>query len=98
MKNTVDNAVGIPASHTQKHTYPTYFESFDYDQMLKDFPLGDGVFETFKGMGKARLKTLQNERFMVVVKRAWEIPFYQRIWGKAGVKPQDIQSLSLIHI
>ncbi|GAC11685.1 phenylacetate--CoA ligase family protein [Paraglaciecola chathamensis] len=93
MKNTVDNAVGSPASHTQKHTYPTYFESFDYDQMLKDFPLGDGVFETFKGMSKARLKTLQNERFMVVVKRAWEIPFYQRIWGKAGVKPQDIQSI-----
>ncbi|MEI8648080.1 hypothetical protein P4S73_09535 [Paraglaciecola sp. Hal342] len=43
--------------------------------MLKDFPLGDGVFETFKGMSKVRLKTLQNERFMVVVKRAWEILF-----------------------
>lgn len=61
--------------------------------MLADYPLGDGLLEHFQSMTRAELKQLQNERFMQVIKRAWQIPFYQRIWGNAGVKPEDIQSL-----
>jgi len=74
-------------------SYPTYFESFDYKKMLADYPLGDGLLEHFQSMTRAELKQLQNERFMQVIKRAWQIPFYQRIWGNTGVKPEDIQSL-----
>jgi len=61
--------------------------------MLADYPLGDGLLEHFQSMTRAELKQLQNERFMQVIKRAWQIPFYQRIWGNTGVKPEDIQSL-----
>lgn len=75
-------------------SYPTYFEAFDYQQMLKDYPLGDSLLSTFQSMKPEQLKTLQNERFLKVVKRAWEIPFYQRIWGNAGVTPSDINSLA----
>lgn len=74
--------------------YPTYFESFDYKKMLKDYPLGDSFTEQFSGMSRETLEALQNERFLAVVARAWEIPFYQRIWGEAGVKPRDIQSIN----
>ena len=74
-------------------TYPTYFESFDYKKMLQEYPLGDAFTERFQAMDKPQLQQLQNERFMQVVARAWQIPFYQRIWGNAGVKPEDIQSL-----
>jgi len=76
-----------------KNTYPTYFESFDYQQMLKDYPLGDAMLAQFEGMDRSELKALQNSRFMRIVERAWEIPFYQRIWGNAGVKPSDITSI-----
>jgi phenylacetate-CoA ligase len=89
----MNNMLDKTTNKTKKATYPTYFESFDYSQMLKDYPLGDEVFEQFQGMSCSALKTLQNKRFMQVVKRAWEIPFYQRVWGNAGVKPTDIQCL-----
>lgn len=74
-------------------SYPTYFESFDHKQMLQDYPLGDEFVERFKGMSQNELRKLQNERFMHVVSRAWDIPFYQRVWGNAGVKVEDIKSL-----
>ncbi|WP_077343519.1 phenylacetate--CoA ligase family protein [Pseudocolwellia agarivorans] len=74
-------------------SYPTYFESFDHKQMLKDYPLGDELNTRFKNMTREQLTSLQNERFLQVVDRAWQIPFYQRIWGNAGVKPSDIKSL-----
>lgn len=75
-------------------SYPTYFESYDHKQMLQDYPLGDDFVKRFEGMPREQLIEMQNERFMAVVKRAWEIPFYQRIWGNAGVKPEDIQSIN----
>ncbi|WP_127025460.1 phenylacetate--CoA ligase family protein [Rheinheimera mangrovi] len=75
-------------------SYPTYFESFDYQAMLRDYPLGEALFQQFRGMTTADLQALQNQRFMQVVQRAWQIPFYQRIWGQAGVTPADIQSLA----
>jgi len=74
-------------------SYPTYFESFDHKQMLQDYPLGDEFVNRFKGMSQEALKSLQNERFLQIMTRAWQIPFYQRIWGDAGVKPEDIQSI-----
>ncbi|GIU11766.1 phenylacetate--CoA ligase family protein [Shewanella glacialipiscicola] len=74
-------------------SYPNYFQSFDINKMLEDYPLGDELLQRFEGMSKAELKKLQNERFLDVMEKAWTIPFYQRIWGDAGVKPQDIKSL-----
>lgn len=74
-------------------SYPNYLQSFDINKMLEDYPLGDELLQRFKGMSKAELKKLQNERFLEVMEKAWTIPFYQRIWGDAGVKQQDIKSL-----
>ena len=79
---------------TSGSSYPTYFESFDYQAMLADYPLGDELLTRFEDMSREQLWQLQNQRFMQVVERAWQIPFYQRIWGKAGVTPADIQSLN----
>lgn len=81
------------SSDNSNTEYPTYYESFDYHAMLRDYPLGDGLLKQFKNMSRPKLRALQNTRFMDVVKRAWEIPFYQRIWGGAGVVPSDITSL-----
>lgn len=62
-------------------SYPNYFQSFDINKMLEDYPLGDELLQRFEGMSKAELKKLQNERFLDVMEKAWTIPFYQRIWG-----------------
>ncbi|MEE2002913.1 phenylacetate--CoA ligase family protein [Alkalimonas sp. MEB108] len=74
-------------------SYPTYFESFDYRAMLDEYPLGPALLTHFQQMSAEELRVLQNQRFMKVVARAWQIPFYQRIWGSAGITPADIQSL-----
>ena len=60
MNNMVDTAPSAEnkapnrsSRNVKKATYPTYFESFDYTQMLRDYPLGDAVFEQFEGMSKS---------------------------------------------
>ena len=74
-------------------SYATYFESFDVKELLKQFPLDQAFTDKFKSITREQLRAEQNEKFMRCVARAWQIPFYQRLWGKAGIKPEDIQSL-----
>ncbi len=39
------------------------------------------------------LRALQERRFLKTMKRGWEIPFFQRHWGAAGIEPGDIKGL-----
>jgi len=74
-------------------TYPSYFEAFDSKKMLEDYPIGDALYQRFKGMSRDELFDIQNTRFLDVMNRGWQVPFYQKHWGAAGIEPADIQSL-----
>ncbi len=74
-------------------TYATYFESFDVKELLKQFPLDQAFTDKFKNISREELRAEQNAMFLRCVTRAWHIPFYQRLWGDAGITPEDIQSL-----
>lgn len=74
-------------------TYPTYFESFDYADMLRTYPLGKTFTDVVAKRSRDELRTQQNELFMRCVRRAWEVPFYQRLWGAKGIETGDIRSL-----
>jgi len=74
-------------------TYPMYFESFDYAEMRRTHPLGSGFTTGFARLSKDAIRAHQNELFMRCVRRAWEVPFYQRLWGKQGLEAGDIRSL-----
>jgi phenylacetate-CoA ligase len=74
-------------------SYATYFESFDVKELLKQFPLDEAFTDKFKAISRDELRAEQNAKFLRCVARAWQIPFYQRLWGNAGIKPEDIQSL-----
>ncbi len=74
-------------------SFPNYFESFDYAQMLRDFPLGEAFTADFARRPRAAIRAHQDRLFMRCVERAWEIPFYQRLWGSHGVTRGDIRSL-----
>lgn len=74
-------------------TFPTYFESFDAKQMLRDYPVGDEFVRRYTAMSRDELHALQNERFLKLMMRGWQIPFYQRLWGNIGVEAGDIRSL-----
>lgn len=74
-------------------TFPTYFEALDARQMLEDYPIGDAFVKRYTGMSRDELRSLQNRQFLKLMKRGWEIPFYQRLWGARGIEPGDIRSL-----
>lgn len=74
-------------------SFPTYFETFDPKQLLADYPVGQAFVDRYTRMSRDELHALQNERFIKLMKRGWEIPFYQRLWGNKGIEPGDIRGL-----
>ena len=74
-------------------TYATYFESFDVKELLSQFPMDQAFTDKFQSISREQLRAEQNAMFLRCVARAWQIPFYQRLWGDAGITSADIQSL-----
>ena len=74
-------------------SFPTYFETLDPKQLLADYPVGQAFVDRYTRMSRDELHALQNERFIKLMKRGWEIPFYQRLWGNKGIEPGDIRGL-----
>lgn len=74
-------------------THATYFESFDVKELLSQFPMDQAFTDKFRNISREQLRAEQNVMFLRCVARAWQIPFYQRLWGDAGITPADIQSL-----
>lgn len=74
-------------------SFPHYFESFDYAAMLAEHPIGDTFTRGFAIRSRSQIREQQNALFMRCVRRAWEIPFYRRLWGNAGVEPHHVRSL-----
>ncbi len=75
-------------------TFPTYFEAFDAKQILADYPIGDAFTARYTAMSRDELRSIQERQFVRLMKRGWEIPFYQRLWGAKGIEPGDIRSLA----
>ena len=71
----------------------TYYESFDTRQLLADYPLGDAFSAGLARRSRDTLRTLQETRFARLMARAWQIPFYQRLWGAKGIVAADIRGL-----
>ena len=74
-------------------SFPSYFETFDAKQMLADYPVGDAFAARYANISRDELHVLQNARFLRVMRRGWEIPFYRRLWGAKGIEPGDIKGL-----
>ena len=70
-----------------------YFDAADVPFIRREYPIGGAFLQRFTGMDRAELRALQNRRFMQVLAFAWQVPFYQRLWGAAGVKRDDVRSL-----
>ena len=70
-----------------------YFNQIDGAALAAAYPLGDDFTEGVGRISRDALRALQEERFRRIVARAWQIPFYQRLWGAAGLAPGDIAGL-----
>jgi phenylacetate-CoA ligase len=70
-----------------------YFDAADLPAIRREYPYGDAFLRRFEGMSRDELRDLQNRRFLDVLAFAWKVPFYQRLWGSAGIGRDDIRSL-----
>lgn len=73
--------------------YATYFEAADIPRLVREFPVGDAFFARFAGLGRDALREHQEALFARQLRRAWQLPFYQRLWGAVGIRPGDIRSI-----
>lgn len=74
-------------------TYTTYFEAVDIAQLMREFPVGEQFTTEFTGMSIENLRERQNKLFARQLQRAWRLPFYQRLWGNAGITQGDIRTV-----
>jgi phenylacetate-CoA ligase len=74
-------------------SFPHYYESFDYAQMLRDFPIGEDFTGRYARLSADEIHARQDALFRRCLARAWEIPFYQRLWRGAGLEPGDVRGL-----
>ena len=72
---------------------PTWFEQVDVGKLLEDYPVDQRFIDRHRRMSRDELFARQDADFRRCVARAWEIPFYQRLWGGAGLEPGDISGL-----
>jgi phenylacetate-CoA ligase len=73
--------------------FPWYHRALDLEQVTRDFPPPPDFFRGVFRASRDELRALQERRFLQTMKRGWEIPFYQRLWGAAGMQPGDIKGL-----
>lgn len=71
----------------------TYLGAAAPSTIEAEYPFGAGFVPRVAGLDGAGLRDLQERRFLEVVARAWEVPFYRRRWGDAGLEPGDIRGL-----
>jgi len=71
----------------------SYYESFDPRALLAEVPLGEAFVDRVARLPREVLRAQQEARFVRLMARAWQIPFYQRLWGDKGLVPGDIRGL-----
>src|SRR4051812_10230071 len=72
---------------------PYYWQALDFAKLTAEYPPPPYFYESVYGMPRDALRTLQQQRFLAQMQRAWEIPFFQRHWNNAGMAHGDIKSL-----
>lgn len=70
-------------------TSQSYFDFFDHRALLRDYPVADFA-DRFRGMSADELRALQDARFRRILRFAWDVPFYRRLWGTNGIEQGDI--------
>jgi phenylacetate-CoA ligase len=71
----------------------SYLEQAEPRRILDLYPIGEAFLRGPARLPREQLRSLQERRFRAVVARAWQVPFYRRLWGGAGIEPGDVRSL-----
>jgi phenylacetate-CoA ligase len=71
-----------------------YFAGVDAGALRAAYPMGEAFVQRYTAMSRDELTHLQEAQFRRLMARGWEIPFYRRHWGAAGIEPGDIRGLA----
>ena len=71
----------------------SYFETADIPAIRRDYPIGADFVQRFRGMSRDALLAMQQQRFLEVMRFAWQVPFYAKRWRAAGLEPGDVTRL-----
>ncbi len=72
---------------------PVYHEVIDLQALCQEFPPAPAFFDTVWRMSADQRRAFQEAAFLRQMKRAWQVPFYNRRWSREGLEPGDIRSL-----
>jgi phenylacetate-CoA ligase len=72
---------------------PSYYQSLDFQKLWLEYPPGKDYLGSAFLLSADEIYDMQNSRFLRQMQRAWQIPFYQRLWKTKGIESNDIQSL-----
>jgi phenylacetate-CoA ligase len=73
--------------------HQSYFDAIDIQALRQEFPIGPAFLERYQSLSPEALRQHQEAQFARQLKRAWQLPFYQRLWAQAGVQPHHIRGL-----
>lgn len=76
-----------------KSKLPLYSKSIDWDSFYEDVPPPDVWYENNFRWSADQIRAYQEKHFLKVVSAGWKTPFYQRLWGDAGLEQGDIRSI-----
>jgi phenylacetate-CoA ligase len=74
-------------------TIPRYYSALDFELLWREFPPAPDYFRSTYMLSRDALRAMQEQRFRAQMDRAWQIPFYQRHWGSAGMERGDVRGL-----
>lgn len=70
-----------------------YFEQMQLPRLRAEYPMGGAFLDGVARQSRDETRALQNHRFLKLMQRAWQVPFYRRRWADAGIEPGDIRGL-----
>jgi len=72
----------------------TYFDFVKPEELRADHPIGDEFLTFAKNTSRDELFSHQDRLFKKMLLRAWQTPFYQKLWGGEGIEAGDIKGLA----
>ena len=72
---------------------PLFYDIANPQVLAARYPLGDAFRAFATTISRDELRARQEADFAHVMARAWQMAFYRRLWGRAGIEPGDIRGL-----
>lgn len=73
---------------------PYYYESIDWNALVSEYQPPFEFMDDTRLWSRDQIESQKLDRLQRALARAYETPFYRRLWSEAGIEPGDITALS----